>query len=288
MNCRICAAECPPGAKLCRDCAAARRRAFAATVTTPLLAAAGVASVSSPRFAPKPRRRSGPRPSQRPGQPLPLTSVRRGRKPVADSHDPRSRRMRVAAAVGALVVVAAIAFLEFRTFAGGYGRSSAAQAPNELPAAEAPRMSAPAIQWMPPAPARSEVASAAEEAAASSAARSAGDAGNASETPPQAVLPKPAARKRAPPADAFKSRPAASAPTPVAETPTQVAAAPARRVEATRSDPLQNFSAALARCAREGLMARLGCEQRVRMQYCADSWGQTPQCAIGPATDHGQ
>ena len=54
MKCRICASECPPGAKLCRDCAAARKRAFAATVTQPLLAAAGAPSVGRPRFAPRP------------------------------------------------------------------------------------------------------------------------------------------------------------------------------------------------------------------------------------------
>src|SRR5271167_4340585 len=56
MKCRICAIECPPGAKLCRDCAAARKRAFAATVTQPLLAAAGVPSIGRPRFAPRPAR----------------------------------------------------------------------------------------------------------------------------------------------------------------------------------------------------------------------------------------
>src|SRR5271169_4211550 len=57
MKCRICASECPPGAKLCRDCAAARKRAFAATVTQPLLAAAGAPSIGRPRFAPRPERR---------------------------------------------------------------------------------------------------------------------------------------------------------------------------------------------------------------------------------------
>ena len=45
MKCRICGCEAPAGAKLCKDCAAARKRAFAATVTQPLLlAAAGAVS----------------------------------------------------------------------------------------------------------------------------------------------------------------------------------------------------------------------------------------------------
>ena len=40
MKCQICGRASLPGAKLCSDCRAARKRAFAATVTQPLLAAA--------------------------------------------------------------------------------------------------------------------------------------------------------------------------------------------------------------------------------------------------------
>src|ERR1700682_6092729 len=61
MKCRICARECPPGAKICRDCAAARKRAFAATVTQPLLAAAGAPSIGQARFAPRPAKPRPPR-----------------------------------------------------------------------------------------------------------------------------------------------------------------------------------------------------------------------------------
>ena len=57
MKCRICGLDCPPGAKICRDCAAARKRAFAQTVTQPLLAAVGAPSVAEPRFAPRPARK---------------------------------------------------------------------------------------------------------------------------------------------------------------------------------------------------------------------------------------
>jgi hypothetical protein len=77
-------------------------------------------------------------------------------------------------------------------------------------------------------------------------------------------------------------------PATITEPPPQVAAAPVRRVEAPGNDPLQNFNSALSRCAREDMVARLGCEQRARVQYCGDFWGQIPQCAIGRATDHGQ
>ena len=41
MNCKICGQESMPGAKLCADCRSARKRAFAATVTQPLLEAVG-------------------------------------------------------------------------------------------------------------------------------------------------------------------------------------------------------------------------------------------------------
>src|ERR1700675_4819375 len=37
MKCLICGRTCLPGAKLCSDCSSARKRAFAATVTQPLL-----------------------------------------------------------------------------------------------------------------------------------------------------------------------------------------------------------------------------------------------------------
>src|SRR5215469_12957518 len=64
MKCRICGCEAPAGAKLCKDCAAARKRAFAATVTQPLiLAAAGAPSVGPPRFSLKPARPKNPKPT---------------------------------------------------------------------------------------------------------------------------------------------------------------------------------------------------------------------------------
>ena len=54
------------------------------------------------------------------------------------------------------------------------------------------------------------------------------------------------------------------------------------------ADPWQAMDAALARCAGEGLFARLGCEQRVRTKYCDGHWGEAPQCPGGVANDHGQ
>jgi hypothetical protein len=137
---------------------------------------------------------------------------------------------------------------------------------------------------LPPVPAQPEASAGA--ARAPIAVRSPADADSASALPAQAAPPKLPVRKRAPP-EALKAPPAATPPA-VVDEPQRVVAAPVRLVETTRTDPLQKLTGALARCAREDLIARLGCEQRARAQYCGDSWGQIPQCAIGASTDHGQ
>jgi len=53
-------------------------------------------------------------------------------------------------------------------------------------------------------------------------------------------------------------------------------------------DPWQQMGEALARCARQELFARLGCEHRVRASACDGQWGRVPQCPGGLPTDHGQ
>lgn len=35
---------------------------------------------------------------------------------------------------------------------------------------------------------------------------------------------------------------------------------------------------AMARCARENIINRVVCEQRVGIQYCEGYWGKVPQC----------
>jgi hypothetical protein len=307
MKCRICGSECPPGAKLCRDCAAARKRAFAATVTVPLLAAAGVPSVRSHRFAPKPQRHD-PKPpkvqvqapamkSVRRGQPAARTqvattravhavgmkSIRRGhaaRTQAAVARATTSGSLPIVWVVGAMVAVAVMAFVGLRTL-GWHGRSAE---PPDIPAAEATHASLPASPLLPPVTAQPEAS--AGGASAPIAVQSPAEAGSASALPAQAAPPKLPVRKRAPP-EVIKAPPPATPPAAVDE-PQKVVDAPVRLVETTRTDPLQKLTGALARCAREEMIARLGCEQRARAQYCGDSWGQVPQCAIGPSTDHGQ
>ena len=260
MRCRICGRECPPGTKICRDCASARKRAFAATVTLPLLAAVGAPSLSEPRFVPKPARRRAandpavvhaPAPVEPPAAPaaaLPLNVVPR---------KPGAIWLLVAVVAAAMLVV-----IVLRTIDSAQ-RAEEAAAAGDAPAAQV--LAAPA----------------------SSAARP--------EIVPQAALPELPAKaiagkaQRKPAARVDNPTPAATAP-PSAPEPAPVARAPVppARIEPPRPDPWQALNEGLSGCARQGLFDRMACEQRLRSQYCGNSWGLVPQCPIGPGTDHGQ
>jgi hypothetical protein len=272
MKCRICASECPPGAKICRDCAAARKRAFAATVTQPLLAAVGAPSVSQARFAPRPAR------SKAAGKP----SVRAEAASVA----PAPQRSQTAPPRGSnkwlllgAAIVIAVAIIIIKVIASGNQRTSvAADAQQEgTETTSAPVPGETALKAPSANPTQSERRSAptagfsqADEGAPKKAThRSA-----ASKTPAtvEAPMPLPAEPSAAPKVD-----PAAAAPR-----------APAPRVAEAPRDPWQAMNEGLARCAREDFFSRAGCEQKLRLQYCANYWGTVPQCPIGPATDHGQ
>src|SRR5215470_5001191 len=216
MKCRICGTECPPGAKLCRDCAAARKRAFAATVTMPLLAAAGVPTASGLRFAPRPKSSRKPvrqtPPQNATPTPTPVAvrrgeavdrplvvplrppagsmkAVRRG-QPAARSQGPTARekparRLPLVPIAGATMLIAVIAILELRTL-GGDGRASE---PPEVAVVETPRetvATAPSL----PAPVQLPVATTADTPAAAQPADA--HLNSASEAPP-APTPKPVA-----------------------------------------------------------------------------------------------
>ena len=91
-----------------------------------------------------------------------------------------------------------------------------------------------------------------------------------------------AAVPSAPPADRF-----------TAATPREVPAAAAASEsvspvrEAPAPDRWQVMSNQIVRCGREGFLAGVLCEQRVRIKYCEGYWGLTPQCPSGIANDHG-
>jgi hypothetical protein len=258
MRCKICGLDCPPGAKICRDCASARKRAFAQTVTLPLLAAVGAPSVERPRFAPKPLRPRAANDSK-----VKQAKVERSVAPAeAVAALPLNvvpRKLGVAWILGGIVVVALVVLLLLRTMTNGshFGEDVA-------PAVPAVVMPPPIMPQQAQLPDPSAL------------------------EPPTAKVAPVKPRKAPPrveplPEDAVVQA-SVPEPAPVAHAP-----APAPRVtEATRSDPWQAMNEGFARCAREALFDRIGCEQKLRLQYCGNSWGLVPQCPIGPATDHGQ
>jgi len=255
MKCRICGRECPPAAKICRDCASARKRAFAATVTQPLLAAVGAPSVGEPRFFPKPsRRREGaandsaasraaPAPRLEPALPLTVVPHRHGLTWFA---------------VAALIIVGVLIAIARTASNNGHVTDEVVPKPPPALVLEAPAL--PVIADIAPGQSASE-----------------------------ALLPKsPAKSAKKPPPRAEPAAPIAAEPPPAEPQPVVKTPAPPRAAEAVRADPWQALNEGLARCAREGLLDRMSCEQRLRVQYCGNSWGVVPQCPIGPGTDHGQ
>ena len=284
-KCRICGSAVPSGTKLCKDCAAARKRAFAATVTQPLmLAAAGAPSVSQPRFAPKPAKRkvgppplkATPSPSTDPSalspaiSPVLRTPAAAERRTVAAIRRSSARRSRPAwvlvAVVGGLIALMVIGMLAARR-SHGINDEVAPTTP------AAPAVPAAASEVPPVAP---------------TAPPSAGLNADGLVSQP---VPLPAARKaprKAPaPIESVASPPPEPEPAVVVEPP-RPAPPPPRVVQPARVDPLQSLNDALTRCAGGDLLDRMSCEQNARSRFCGDSWGQVPQCPIGRGNDHGQ
>jgi hypothetical protein len=268
MKCRICARECPPGAKLCRDCAAARKRAFAATVTQPLLAAAGVPSVARPRFAPRPAK---PRPAGRPAANPAGRSEAVIAASAAESTRAPAKTIGVQWLLLALAVACAIVYLLIRVlFAPHAPSGDEAVAPGGTVAAP------PAVD-VAPSPAPAELPAATSPGATES-------------MPSAAPVLKEASPKAA-------RRKAAKVEAPVAVVPESPAPAPPQPAPAPRSspppvaaaprDPWQEMNEGLSRCAKVDSFKRSDCENRLRLQYCPDHWGVVWQCPIGPTADHG-
>jgi hypothetical protein len=286
MKCRICASECPPGAKLCRDCAAARKRAFAATVTQPLLAAAGAPSVGRPRFAPRPER---PRPERHLTSKKPVTTAARSEAVMAASAaegnaaTPAHRPIGVQWLLLGLAIACAVVYLLVRILFQPHGQPGDSVLPSDA-----------ASQVMAPAePAGAGVGAPAMTAlpspgASASAAAAQADV-EAAEAKAEAALRNAAAKAARRKAAAKVEAPAIAPAEPAVPPPVAVLtprAPPPPAVEVPR-DPWQAMNEGLSRCAREDWMNRAACEQRLRLQYCPGHWGLVWQCPVGPA-DHGQ
>jgi hypothetical protein len=271
MSCQICGRSSAPGAKLCPDCRAARKRAYDATITQPLLALAGAGTVS--RTLSRLRRDSSPEAKAR----------RAARKAKAAANATPAATVSEAAAapyrfsrsilwamLAIGVVVAAIAGWHLPT-----------RAP-EPPDAGAPSSATPAAAIQPASDAAARINPSATSAPAA--------------LPPlptiverELVPHAPAAVK---PVTPKRVNPAPKALSPPPEAPAEVeivkappAPAPPAPQLPVRVDPWQQMSEAIGRCPAE-FLGRVVCEQKVRLQYCEGQWGRAPQCPGGPGADH--
>jgi hypothetical protein len=269
-QCLICGRASQPGAKLCSDCSSARKRAFAATVTQPLLAATG---------------RSGGR-LLRPSQSMAATARRAAERALAATPAPAvavappSRRMEVIFFVATLVAVVLIGAYIARQIQKS--RQPDAAQVVEQPPVMGPGAISNTASVVPPGLSPKNVA----------------------ETPPPMTgampvdesTPVPArkaepsrranAKPRGPAVEVTPPVEPAAAPAPVAVAP---APAPPPQVrEVPKTDPLQQLNESLSRCAAGGLFDRILCDQRVRREYCDGRWGQVPQCPSGVPNDRGQ
>jgi hypothetical protein len=290
MNCMICGQESMPGAKLCADCRSARKRAFAATVTQPLLEAAGT------------RRARASGRLLKPSQSMAATTRRAARRlkaekasPLVDTPSPR-RGLIPIILIAVVVVLAAGAYGAHRM--KGFDTTEEKLDAHAAPVAPAQAATAPVAPGSL-APGAVTPAAVTPNGAVPTGAAATSAAGPVNETP----LPVPQERvSQSPSTPSAKRQPArsraAAAPAvitlppsdgaPAIVLPTPMPPPPPAPKPVVREDPWQQFNEGLAGCAREDLATRLRCEQRIRVRYCDGQWGVAPQCPIGPNTDHGQ
>ena len=273
MSCQICGRTAAPGAKLCPDCRAARKRAYDATITQPLLAMAGAGTVS--RTLSRLRRSDNSPEAKARRAARKAKAAARAAAPAAASEAAaapfRVSRAILWALLAIGVVVAAIAGWHLPTrvpeTVDGGATSSATPAAPPQPAPDAA-----------PAPINPSAA------------------GATAQLPPlptiverELVTHAPAAVK---PATPKRPNPAPKVVTPPPEPPAEVevvkaqpAPAPPAPLPPVRVDRWQQMSEAIGRCPAE-FLGRVVCEQKVRLQYCEGQWGKVPQCPGGPSADH--
>jgi hypothetical protein len=275
MTCKICGRPSAAGAKLCPDCRAARKRAYDATITQPLLALTGAGTVS--RTLSRLRRDTSPEAKAR-------RAARKAQAAAPDRAVPAAIPVERRNSKRPLLLTLLAIGVALAAIAGWYMPS---RAPDQSESFAAP----PAV---PPAPTQD---------ASDPGAGSGGSLPSAGTAPPAADLaPLPTIVERElvphspapakPPASRRVSAPPKTAPSPPPDTPPEieVVRAPPAPVAAPpqparRIDPWQQMAEAIGRCP-SGFLDHVLCEQRVRLQYCDGHWGQVAQCPGGPSVDH--
>jgi hypothetical protein len=268
MSCQICGRRSASGAKLCVDCRAARKRAYDATITQPLLAMAGAGTISRTLSrlrrsdnSPEAKARRAARKAKAGANAVPPATV----SAVARPAEARSRSMLwTLLAIG--VVLAAIAGWYLPTHTPdapevGAGSSAAPAAPDAEPARVTPS-APPQATALPPLPTIAE----------------------RELIPNSHAAGKPATTKRGPAPKAVAPPPEPPAEVEIVRVPPPEPAPPAPK-PVPRADPWQQMNEAIGRCP-AGFLGRVVCEQKVRLQYCEGQWGKVPQCPGGPSADH--
>lgn len=275
MICKICGRPSAAGAKLCPDCRAARKRAYDATITQPLMALAGAGTVSRTLAR---LRRSDASPEAK-ARRAARKAQAAAAKAEAASEIPAPRKtsarplLWVLLALG--VVLAAIAgwYLPNHppatpepgadSLASPAAPAAGALDPGTEPVTLKPTEPAPTTAILPPLPAIVERELVPHSPAAGKPATS-----RRVVAAPKAPAPPPEAAPEIEPVRIAAPAPVAAAPLPAA-----------------RIDPWQQMSEAIGRCP-SGFLDRVMCEQRIRLQYCEGHWGQAAQCPGGPSVDH--
>src|SRR6266849_5428263 len=276
MKCQICGRVSLPGAKLCLDCKAARKRAFDATVTQPLLAAAGAArgSAAAPRLL-------------KPSQSVPDAARRAAKMALAAqaqskivTESPPRRASQWPMIVGAICIVVVAVGYAGHWFAASKS-DTLVTVPVEPPATADSPVAPSIVRASTPVPAAAPTGADAKVPVAISetavvpptvpAKADAAARPNARQRPEKAPISLPPPEPLPPPVVAIVRPP----PPPVVR-------------EVPRPDRWQLMNEAIARCPRADISDRVSCEQRLRVQYCEGLWGQVAQCASIPYADHGQ
>ncbi len=272
MKCLICGRVSLPGAKLCPDCSSARKRAFAATVTQPLLDAAGSGRHGRQLLRPSQSvAATARRTAERSMQPKP---------PVDQPVVAPSRRMEMVFLSAGCVAILLIGAYVARQIHNSRQLDEPPVAGQAALAGTDAR--ATSVSVVPPALAPKAVGQMPTPAATAA-------------MPEMESSPVPA---KSEPAKRANSRPrsapveATTAPADPAPPPPVIAVAPApvppAAREAPKPDALQLMKDGLARCATGNIIDRILCDQRVRREYCDGRWGQVPECSSTVATDRGQ
>ena len=286
MKCAICGKDNQPGTRFCVHCGAALAAAPAGAVLT-----TGVSSVTRPGAAPPmpPPRPAPPPPSESATAPRPVAPA-----PSVPAYDVAPKKSNVVLLLlGLTALVAVGGFIGYKVFGVPTevrDTLTRGEAPPVTPPTTAPTSAAPAPSIATPNAPGETAKPADDKASAPSATIAASPSGAPdvgkppADTAPKAeVKPAPpkspaasASKEARPPGSTPPTQPPTAAPAPVPRAAGAANAAP--EVAPPTQDRWAQMSEELRRCQSESFLARVVCDQRVRLRFCDGYWGKVAQC----------